>query len=196
MSKKIRKIDFSGINGLVLYENLLSPRLAEDLYNRLDTEKWSFELKRGTQQYGYKYDYKNKGVPEKIDDPPKYLRKLADIISGSKRKNKPKLSLIPNPQQFIVNRYLSGEGIASHSDSRIFGDVISTLSLGSGINMEFERDDKIVVVYLPVGSLLVLSGDARYKWKHGIRKLKNDIANGVKIPRKTRISVTMRTLTK
>lgn len=43
-------------------------------------------------------------------------------------------------------------------------------------------------IYLESRSLLVLKGDARYKWKHGIAARKSD--NGVK--RQRRISLTFR----
>ena len=43
-------------------------------------------------------------------------------------------------------------------------------------------------IYLRPASLLILKGDARYKWKHGIAARKSD--NGLK--RQRRISLTFR----
>ncbi|SHK82523.1 alpha-ketoglutarate-dependent dioxygenase AlkB [Chryseobacterium contaminans] len=45
---------------------------------------------------------------------------------------------------------------------------------------------------LDSGSLIVLSGDARYKWTHGIAPRKTDYINGRKIERKLRLSMTFR----
>jgi alkylated DNA repair protein alkB family protein 8 len=47
-------------------------------------------------------------------------------------------------------------------------------------------------IYLPNRSLLILSGDARYKWLHGIRPRKSDKVNGLLIPRQRRVSFTFR----
>jgi alkylated DNA repair dioxygenase AlkB len=42
-------------------------------------------------------------------------------------------------------------------------------------------------------SLLVLSDEARYDWQHGIARRKNDIWQGIRIPRERRLSITFRT---
>lgn len=39
-----------------------------------------------------------------------------------------------------------------------------------------------------------LSGEARYRWKHGIKARKSDKINGAKIVRTTRISLTFRNI--
>jgi hypothetical protein len=49
-------------------------------------------------------------------------------------------------------------------------------------------------IFLPRNCLLVLKDDYRYQWKHEIKAVKNDVINGIKIPRKRRISITFRTI--
>ena len=123
----------------------------------------------------------------------------------------------PNLNQLTVNHYKPGEGIGSHVDTiSAFGDGLISLSLNSGIVMEFRKvvsneetatssnDDGDnnnenssttikKLVYLPPRSLVLMSGDARYKWEHMIVTRRTDTVNGVVIPRKLRVSMTLRT---
>ena len=78
-------------------------------------------------------------------------------------------------RQAIINMYRPGEGISPHVDLlRRFGDGIVGVSLGDGgVAMQFARtntgeDDDEFEVWLPSRSVLVLTGEARYKWTHGI----------------------------
>jgi hypothetical protein len=77
-------------------------------------------------------------------------------------------------RQAIVNLYRPGEGIAPHVDllSR-FGDGIIGVSLGGGVAMRFARvgageGEPGYEVWLPPRSVIVLTGEARYAWTHGI----------------------------
>jgi hypothetical protein len=80
---------------------------------------------------------------------------------------------VPRARQAIINLYRPGEGISPHVDLlRRFGDGIVGVSLGDGgVAMRFARageDGDEHDVWLPSGSVLVLTGEARYKWTHGI----------------------------
>ncbi|KAJ3901470.1 hypothetical protein F5879DRAFT_772536, partial [Lentinula edodes] len=126
-------------------------------------------------------------------------------------------------RQAILNLYAPGEGISPHVDLlRRFGDGIIGVSLCGGCVMRFERirEEGIEELYLPPNSIIVLSGEARYKWTHGIERrtgdwvsygdevnvgdgegvpqvTPNDSNLGVKvewIPRTTRLSITFRWL--
>jgi alkylated DNA repair dioxygenase AlkB len=99
----------------------------------------------------------------------------------------------------VVNEYLPGQGIAPHIDKPdAFGDEIVSLSLGSAVGMEFSRGDTKIVGLLDRCSLLIMKGDARQLWKHGIAKRKSDIATDwqrrrpVSVERKRRVSITFR----
>lgn len=101
------------------------------------------------------------------------------------------------PDQVIVNEYLSGQGIAAHVDHvDHFGGVIASLSLGSQYTLDFEHKatKRAVSVPLPVGSLVVLSGPARYEWTHGIAKRQTDGTGPARTRRGTRVSITFRTM--
>lgn len=66
--------------------------------------------------------------------------------------------------------------------------------------MDFKRENKKVGVLLPPRSLLVMSGEGRYAWSHGISPRHNDVvgnSNGVTTqPRGTRVSFTFRKVRK
>lgn len=88
-------------------------------------------------------------------------------------------------------------GIPSHIDIHgVFDEHILSLSLGSDIIMEFRRQNDHRSIYLKSKSLLIMSGESRYNWTHGITPRKFDMINTVDGPdivsRGTRISVTFR----
>ncbi len=99
-------------------------------------------------------------------------------------------------EQAIINEYLPGQGIAPHIDRDCFGPIVATVSLGSAVNMDFCRDstgDEYVQRLVP-RSLVLLYGDARFKWRHGIAKRHYDMWNGHKTKRHRRVSITFRTI--
>ena len=68
-------------------------------------------------------------------------------------------------------------------------------------NREHEEGGEVEDIYLPVGSVYVMSGDARYGWTHGIDRRKVDRVQenpgdqvGRIIERSVRISITFRWL--
>ena len=98
--------------------------------------------------------------------------------------------------QMTVNEYKRGQGIGSHIDTEsAFSDGLISISLGSDCVMEFKHKDTGVkkLVHLPPRSLLLMSDDARYIWNHQIVTRMTDCVNGKVLPRKTRVSLTLRT---
>ena len=119
--------------------------------------------------------------------------------------------------QLTVNEYLPGQGIAAHIDTHnCFGPRMFFLSLGGGVTMTLQRRSDRGVgagaggaweddtrgqgqgqgdkkhIWLPPRSLLMIEGDARYNWSHGIAARFNDKVNGRVIPRTRRVSLTFR----
>jgi alkylated DNA repair dioxygenase AlkB len=103
--------------------------------------------------------------------------------------------LMEAPSQVLINEYKNNMGIASHfEDFDAFGPIILTVSLVSPVYMTLKKPtqppantiinegnnnlnacdtyEDIVKVLLEPGSLLVMKGDARYKYRHGIGKYK------------------------
>ncbi|REC61015.1 hypothetical protein DRF65_18460 [Chryseobacterium pennae] len=95
--------------------------------------------------------------------------------------------------QVIINEYEPGQGISNHIDCvSCFEDIIISVSLLSSCVMQFSKDREQQEILLQPRSLLLLSGEARYHWKHGIKAVKNDKWSDTIIPRKRRISITFR----
>ena len=86
-----------------------------------------------------------------------------------------------------------------HIDRQCFGDTVATVSLGDTWQMDFrplgaERSATEHMALAP-GSALILAGDARHRWLHGIAKRRRErLEHGGWRPRKRRVSVTFRTV--
>ncbi|TVU23747.1 hypothetical protein EJB05_26127, partial [Eragrostis curvula] len=113
--------------------------------------------------------------------------------------------------QLIANRYKPGEGICAHVDLMRFDDGIAVVSLESACVMHFSQakqggtacdilkqgdiESTKVPVHLNPGSLVLMSGDARYLWKHEInRKPGAQLWDGKELEQDYRTSVTLRKL--
>ena len=95
--------------------------------------------------------------------------------------------------QLLVNEYAPGQGIAKHVDApHLFRDGIASLTLGSGTIVRFEEvasPTNRVEWYAARRSVFLLTGPARYEWRHEIPKRKVD---GVWGARGRRVSLTFR----
>ena len=179
------------ICGLQYIENYLTEFRHEWLLAEIDKHEWLTDLKRKVQHYGFKYDYKARKVNHDmhIGELPEWLKKLSQKLQ--------KDGHIPEvADQVIVNEYLPGQGISGHIDCEpCFEKTIVSLSLGSSCVMDFtNKDDKTkkIPVWLAPKSLIVLGGEARYKWLHGIATRKSDEWNGHRYARQRRVSLTFR----
>lgn len=96
----------------------------------------------------------------------------------------------------------TNQGICAHVDLLRFEDGISIVSLESSCVMHFTHvgdedgeGGKKIPVYLTPGSLVLMSGEARYHWKHEInRKPGFQMWEGQEIIQKRRTSITLRRL--
>ncbi|TAF75954.1 MAG: alpha-ketoglutarate-dependent dioxygenase AlkB [Alphaproteobacteria bacterium] len=164
----------------------------QQLLAEIDAGIWQHDLRRRVQHYGYRYDYKARRVQADmwLGVMPAWLQIWCERLCAEG-------IFTTIPDQVIINEYQAGQGIAPHVDCiPCFGEVIASLSLGSACVMDFMHADSHEKrsVMLPVGSLLILSGEARYRWKHGISARKSDMWQGSKHPRTRRISLTFRSV--
>lgn len=95
-------------------------------------------------------------------------------------------------------------GIPPHCDTHsAFLEPIVALSLGSDIVMEWNRQGNVekesvhVSVLVPRRSILIMTGESRYGWTHGITPRKIDVVHNesghlTTMKRHTRISFTFR----
>ena len=180
--------EFKNIPGLFLYQNIFPESVNNEIIEWLDKQEWSNTLSRRTQQYGYTYDYKSRNI-----NPTKpltsYILKIAKWLK--------EIGLMRNPNQCIVNEYKKNQGISPHIDNTNFGPVIISISLNDDTNFIMSKDNKTHTIYVPKLSMLVLCGDARYKWKHSIpnrKKVSTNNRNITKDDNYRRISLTYRTV--
>jgi alkylated DNA repair dioxygenase AlkB len=180
----------STITGLSTIPNFITEAEEQFLLQDIDAAPWMDTLQRRVQHYGYIYDYKRRTIERDM-----YLGKLPDWGQTIAERLWWCGYILQIPDQMIVNEYLAGQGISPHVDCEpCFGDTILSLSLGSGCIMEFTHleSKRKTPLYLESRSLLVMSGEARYDWQHGIPARKSDKHDGYLIPRKRRVSLTFR----
>jgi len=88
------------------------------------------------------------------------------------------------------------KGITPHIDNvHAFEEEVLSVSLGSPCVMEFQlkgSQDGKTLLLLEAGSVILLTGDARYKYTHCIPNRKTDKWQGQTIKRERRVSVTLR----
>jgi len=180
------------IDGLVYVPGYLPSEGQQPLLAIIDDQPWRTDLRRRVQHYGYRYDYTRRTV-----DPGQYLGPLPDwaaALAGKLHAD----GFAPRPlNQVIVNEYEPGQGISPHVDCvPCFADTILSISLGSAclLTMSLPSGDDRADILLEPGSLLVLSGPARYGWRHGIAPRKTDRWRGRTLTRNRRVSLTFRTV--
>ena len=187
-----------GVPGIDYREAFLKLGECDELVRKIDSQPWSNDLSRRVQHYGWRYDYASKAIAEDTR-----LGPLPDWLQGIAERLYRKGYFERVPDQVIINEYQPGQGIAPHIDRETFGPTVATISLCERWPMEFTLIDRQtnhvekIERFLDVGSLLVLRGDARDKWLHGIAKRKSDRPEPQKKerrPRQRRISVTFRTV--
>jgi len=178
------------IPGLTYLPAIITAGQEQQLLRAIDSSHWITDLKRRVQHYGYRYDYKARNIDaaSRLGDLPLWLKALASDLCTRQ--------LFQDlPDQVIVNEYQPGQGIAAHIDCvPCFKETIASLSLGSSCMMDFTCGKEKREVYLEPRSLIVLTGDARYRWMHAIAARKSDRLNGIAIARSRRISLTFRNI--
>ena len=194
--RKTGRIDnHAGIPGMICLPRFLSMEQQGETLRHVDAGPWRNDLKRRVQHYGWRYDYRerNVGLDMHIGPLPEWL---ADIA----RRLHDETGLFDRiPDQAIVNEYLPGQGIARHIDRQCFGPAVATISLGDAWSMELRppRDSRLAPrrILLENGSALIVTGEARTRWLHGIAARKREKADdGESRPRKRRVSLTFRTV--
>ena len=185
--------------GLEYHPDFLDASQEDGLLAQIDGSEWLTDLSWRVMHFGYTYDYTSRRLDEtaRIGPLPEWLAELSSMVrEAASEKAKQLLDLHRSFKQTIINEYLPGQGIAPHIDRDCFGPVVATVSLCSAVNMDFCCDstgDEHVLHLVP-RSLVLLHGDARFKWHHGIAKRQSDTWNDQKIKRQRRASITFRTI--
>ncbi|XP_063222331.1 alkylated DNA repair protein alkB homolog 8 [Bacillus rossius redtenbacheri] len=166
--------------GLLLYEDFVTDAEEESLLNCVDWTNTSCHSgkvlkQRRVKHYGYEFRYDTNNVDK--DCPlPEGIPPECDFLWPRLRQRGCDVGAQP-PDQLTVNHYEPGHGIPQHVDTHsAFEDPIMSLSLGASVVMDFKHlDGRHAAVVLPRRSLLVMSGEARLAWSHGITARKTDV---------------------
>jgi alkylated DNA repair dioxygenase AlkB len=182
------------VPGLGYQPDWLDEAAQRQLLRHIDAAQWSTELRRRVQHYGHRYDYGRRAVADPADSRiatpvPDWARTLCTRLHDEGHLAEP-------ADQIIVNEYLPGQGISAHTDCvPCFGPAVAAVSLGSACTMDFTSPDlDRVPIWLQPGSLCVMTGPARYTWRHAIPARKSDPTPHGRVQRGRRVSVTFRTI--
>lgn len=177
--------------GLMVIEKIISPeeerRMLEsiDWKGDEDTQNAQKTLKhRRVKHFGYEFRYDNNNVDKDKPLP----GGLPEICNTFLEKCLKQGYIKHKPDQLTVNQYEPGQGIPPHTDTHsAFEDEIISLSLGAEIVMDFKHPDgHTVAILLPRCSLLVMTGESRYLWTHGITPRKYDVIQASELGQKVR----------
>jgi alkylated DNA repair dioxygenase AlkB len=179
--------------GLFYFENIISDVLNKKLCEYFDklTEWYSVRPNSKARQvihFGDDNDRASRDPSIKLLDYNELFDELRKLVFEK--------NILPKEEtlnQCIVNKYEAGQGINFHFDCREYEEYICCFTLASGVEINFYRDCDLRKLYVKPQSLYIMSGDARYKYMHGISEKKFDRVNDIIINRGTRISITFRT---
>jgi alkylated DNA repair dioxygenase AlkB len=166
--------------GLVIVKDYISEETSRLLIEEFESgfreskeAKIDSKLARRVVHRGKSYDYGSKKI--KTDDALAFGphgRALADRISADESLR----SVVPLGYVFdqqIDNEYTKKQGIAHHLDRvDLFDSVIVSVSNGEFCVLEMihSKTGQVRRFFVPPRALYVMSGDARFVWKHGISK--------------------------
>jgi len=169
------------IPGLTYEDNVLTIQQEQQIVNYIDQQPWNTSLKRRTQHYSYEYVYTSRTAAKPTTPLGGPIKQIGDWLNTE--------GIIPlMPAQCIVNEYLKTQGISKHTDAKSFGPTIVSISLLQPCTMTFTKGSDVVDLCLQPRSMLVLSGEARYVWKHEIKPI-NHVSDDYR-----RLSLTFRTI--
>ncbi|XP_030632519.1 alkylated DNA repair protein alkB homolog 8 [Chanos chanos] len=166
--------------GLCVLEEFVSPEEETELLGAVEWTSHSSEFSvqralkhRRVRHYGYEFRYDNNNVDK--DKP--LCGGLPQVCNAVMERCLRSGHIKVLPDQLTVNQYEAGQGIPPHVDTHsAFDDTILSLSLGAKTVMDFRHPDgRSVAVVLPRRSLLVMRGESRYLWTHGITPRKFDV---------------------
>ena len=169
--------------GALYAPSFVDPSEEREIAGAVDATPWDRVdgMIRRVQHYGYRYEYRSRGLPERAGDLPGWAQDLSRRLVEA--------GLFEGPaEQVIVNEYVGLQGIGRHTDSRVFADGIATVSLLAAWPMVFRRSGRAVTRVLEQRSALLIAGPSRYDWTHEIVRAERGPGEG------RRLSLTFRRL--
>ena len=174
------------VPGLRYVAEYLEQEGHDRLLMAVDAQPWQWLGQLRVQAHGYSYSQAKGGV-YRIGELPAWASEVAMRLWRD--------GLMPGvADQMIVNEYQPGSGIPTHLDAAVFDDTIVSISLGSPCVIEFTdgTSGHVEPLLLEPRSALVMAGDSRQNWKHGIPARASDRWLGNEFVRTRRVSLTFR----
>lgn len=187
------------INGLFIIPNVFDFESNKSIINLIESNRGNkCNQIHLADEFGWKFLPKEIKTKSDYLGKPIWLDKIWDVISRSLHTNIKSIQTFKPIERYdhvLINHYEVGDGCKSHTDDLEFwDDWVCGVSFGSGCIMNMRLNSQSHNIFLPIGSIYLLVGDARYKWKHGIEYSSSDLVYGDEIPRTKRISITFRTI--
>jgi alkylated DNA repair dioxygenase AlkB len=175
------------IPGLTYLSDYITREEEAELLRRVDAGEWNTDLKRRVQVFGWAYDEET-GVAEAAS------QGLPDWLKRHARRLREEGYFTLTPDRVSANEYQPGQGIGAHIDrGGAQVETVAIISLGAAVTMDFTRIGyETRSFYLRPRSLLLISGEARHRWMHGITPRKSDRVGGLTLPRGRRVSLMFR----
>lgn len=164
--------------GVHVFEDFVSLEEEEQLLTKIDASAAPWALSRWNglhlnKEWGRRivFDQSGSKPVAMMDDASKPLPKFLQDLSARFTSGKylPTAAFRPNQCNAITYVVSQGHHISPHfDDRRLSGEMLANLSLVCDATMVYERGTDRVEVFLKRGSLQVVTGEARYRWKHSI----------------------------
>jgi len=189
------RLEPCNIEGLYFCKDFLEEEQANSIAHKLLSHEKNWRgvsacpTSRRVLQFGKMYAYAGE-APQFAHPIPFEFQEIADAVSRTLPFEHAAFS------QMIVNEYTPGQGITPHIDNvHHFGDTVACITVGGGVDVDFSREGfENHRLYADHRSLYVMTGDARFKWKHGIAMRKTDTREGNTVARELRYSLTFRSV--
>lgn len=171
---------FGDVPTCFFQQNVLSEQDSDNIIRFIDLSqnksRWVALKRRRLQQWG------GVPMPEGLQDheplPPIFAALSEKLIAAG---------VFPSdkrPNHFLINEYLSGEGIFPHTDGPLYYPCVATISLGGPCVMRYhirQRDkvrgqsDVISELYLPPLSIVITTDELYLEYMHSIPETDMDI---------------------
>jgi alkylated DNA repair dioxygenase AlkB len=188
-SSSVVKLKKTIVDGLFYLPEYISRAEEQKLIELIDSGEWDNHYRRRMQYHGNVYK-RNELYESKI-----LLGELPDWLSELANRFVEDGLISKAPDSVVVNDYPIGVGFPQHRDDLMnYEEVVIAISLGADIVIDFNSllRTKEVGILLEARSLMLMMGEARGDWRHGIARRKSDRINGSRIPRQRRLSITFR----
>ena len=161
------------VPGLILVPDFLSKKDEQWLADEIDAQEWIMNRARTRriQVYGPYHNAQYKIIPGKYSKHPEFIAELVELLF--QRIDNQQLSDKLRDEQLTevyINEYTAGQTLQQHFDHRsTYEENIIGISCLSDVQLAFSCGSKVYEQNVPRRSLYIMSGDSRFKYKHGIR---------------------------